>query len=125
VGINDLGHGLKTLGLGEDFKEHSIGDRKGIQSTYVAAIRTELPYLCSQLSPPLLITELGGGDKSDPRSAASLIHRTSPCFLRKVAVIDVLATGCFARNCPQFGNPIMVPASSSFANWGAGTGRLK
>ena len=89
MGIYDFGYGLKTFGLGEDFKQHSIGDRKGIQSTNVAAIRTELPDLCSPLFTPFLVTELGG-DKSNPRSAASLIHRISPCFLIKVDIIDVL-----------------------------------
>ena len=52
--------------------QHGIGDQKGIQSTDVAAIRTELPALCRQLSAPFLVTEFGGGDKYDPRSA---IHR--------------------------------------------------
>jgi hypothetical protein len=61
MGIYNLGYGLKTFGLGEDFKQHGIGDRKGIQSTHVAAIRTELPDLCSQLSTPFLLTQLGGG----------------------------------------------------------------
>jgi hypothetical protein len=61
MGIYNLGYGLKTFGLGEDVKQHGIGDRKGIQSTHVAAIRTELPDLCSQLSTPFLLTQLGGG----------------------------------------------------------------
>ena len=74
MGIDNLGHRLKTVRLDEDSKQHSTGDRKGIQSNYVTAIRTELPDLCGQLSSPFLVTELGGGDKSNPRSATSLIH---------------------------------------------------
>ena len=87
--IYNLGRGLKKFRLDEDFKEHSMGDGQGIQSAYVAAIRTELPNLCGQLSSPFLVTELGGGNKSNSRSATSLIHRTLPRFLRKDAIIDV------------------------------------
>jgi hypothetical protein len=74
VRVYNLGHGLKTFRLGEDFSSTVLATGR------VFRVPTQQPWALNSRTctvscpPPFLVTELDGCDKNNPWSATSLIH---------------------------------------------------